>query len=410
MPITHSATILCVDDDANILFMFERTLGKTHNVLTAQSGEQALNVLAGPIKIAVIISDYQMPGMDGIELLKRALDVSPDTVQIILTGNLDIDVSIQAINETAIFRYLPKPCPTAILQKVVADALAQYHLVIDKCLMELELKQKNLQLAASNAQLEKQKFLLEYELEMAKTVYGNVVSHQYEQLDGLDYLSFPKEEVGGDFLLTYTSDDRKAFYLMFGDLTGHGLQSALAVLLVAECFERHCQSEPDIEILASDINAKMRGKLPIGLFCAAALLKLDVPQRRLTFWKGGTPDAYCLDDKGRVVKSVVSNNLPLGVCSEQIYTDTAGSYRCTDIETLFLYTDGLTEQIGTDNHWFGEHRLLDTLKDTPPDSRRIDFVVSRLRQHQGRHEQSDDISLLELNLPRICKALESYDS
>lgn len=410
MPSTKRASVLCVDDDANILFMFERTLGRTHNILTAKSGEEALTLLAGPQKIAVIVSDYQMPGMDGIELLKRALEVSPDTVQIILTGNLDIDVSIQAINETAIFRYLPKPCPTAILQKVVADALAQYHLVIDKYRVETELKQKNLQLAASNAQLEKQKFLLEHELEMAKTIYGNVVSHQYEQLDGLDYVSFPKEEVGGDFLLTYISEDKTAFYLMFGDLTGHGLQSALAVLLVAECFEHHCQAEPDIETLASDINAKMRGKLPVGLFCAAALLKLDLRQRRLTLWKGGTPDAYCLDDKGRIVQSVVSNNLPLGVCSEQIYTGTASSYGCNGIETLFLYTDGLTEQIGTDNQWFGEHRLLDALKDAPANSRRIDFVVTRLRLHQGRHEQSDDISLLELNLHRICKALERYDS
>lgn len=406
MPITHPATILCVDDDVNILYMFEHTLGRKHHIITAQSGEQALKKLAELTDIAVIISDYQMPGTDGIELLKHALEISPDTVQIMLTGNLNLDVSIQTINETAIFRYLPKPCPLSILQKVVTDALAQYHLLIDKRRVELELKQKNLALAASNAQLEKQKFLLEHELEMARTVYGNVVSYQHEQLDGLDYLSFPKEEVGGDFLLTYTSEDRQSFYLMFGDLTGHGLQSALAVLLVAECFELHCQSQPDIESLATNINAKMRSKLPIGLFCAAALLKLDVTRQRLTLWKGGMPVAYCLDDSGRVFKSVASKNLPLGVCMEQNFTGTASHYSFTEIESLFLYTDGVTEQLGTGNIPFGDQRLKNALHARPADARRVDVVMSQLRQHQQQHEQSDDISLLELNLPRICKALE----
>lgn len=405
MPI-NDAAILCVDDDENILRMFERRLGKKYNFMTSPTGERALEALAGPTQIAVIISDYLMPGMDGIELLKHAMKISPDTVQIILTGNLDLDVSIQAINETAIFRFLPKPCPLALLEKVVADALAQYHLLIDKQRIERELIQTNLKLAASNAQIEKQNFLLEHELAMAKTVYRNVVSHQHEQLAGLDYLNAPKEEVGGDFLLTYTGQDKQILYLMFGDLTGHGLQSALAVLLIAECFDANCRSQPDLESLASNINAKMLGKLPIGLFCAAALLKLDVARQRLTLWQGGMPDAYCLDNAGGVVKSMASNNPPLGVCSEPHYAGTANSYHFTEIEKLFLYTDGVTEQMGANGSLFGEQGLKDALKDSPDDARRLEYVMARLRQHQQQHGQSDDISLLQLNLPQICKALE----
>lgn len=406
MPVISPDTLLCVDDDANILHMFERTLGRKYKIITVLSGELALKALAGPAKIAVIISDYIMPGMDGIALLKRALEISPDTVQVMLTGNLNPDVSIRAINETAIFRYLPKPCPAAVLQKVVLDALAQYRLIIDKRLAEQELTQKNLALTASNVELAKQKYLLEHELNMAKTVYGNVVSYQHHRLDGLNYACFPKAEVGGDFLLTYTGGDRQTFYLMLGDLTGHGLQSALAILLVADCFELGCQLQPDIETLATRINAKMRGKLPIGLFCAAALVKLDLPRRRLTLWQGGMPDAYFLDEGGRVVQSMASNNLPLGVCHEQNFAGTAGSYPLNEIENLFLCTDGLGEQLGAGMVPFGDRRLRDALLDTPAGGSRVDFVMARLRRHQHSHEQSDDIALLELNLPRICKALE----
>lgn len=406
MPINDTPAILCVDDDANMLHLFERRLGKKYNVVTVLTGEQALEALSGPGKIAVIISDYLMPGMDGIELLKHAREISPDTVQIILTGNLDLNVSIKAINETAIFRFLPKPCPLAILEKVLADALAQYHLLIDKQRIERQLIQTNLQLAASNAQIEKQKSMLEHELAMAKTVYRNVVSHQHEQLAGLDYLNLPKEEVGGDFLLNYTSPDKQTLYLMFGDLTGHGLQSALAVLLIAECFESNCRSLPDLEMLATHINAKMLGKLPIGLFCAAALLKLDVSRRLLTLWQGGMPDAFCLDESGRIVKSITSNNLPLGVCTEPNYTGTSNSYHINENEHLFLYTDGVTEQIGAGDNLFGEQGLKNALKDSPADASRIQLVMTHLRQHQQQHEQSDDISLLQLNLQQLCNALE----
>lgn len=398
----HSDTLLCVDDDANMPRMFERK----HKVLTASSGEQALAVLTECSDIAAIVSDYNMPGMDGVELFKRALEISPDSVQIMLTGNLDLEVSIKAINETAIFRYLPKPCPAAVLQKVAEDALKQYHLLSDKRRVELELKQKNRELAASNAALEKQKYLLELELEMAKTVYGNVVSHQHEQLDGLDYINVPKQEVGGDFLLTYTGKHRKSFYLMLGDLTGHGLQSALAVLLVAECFELNCQSQPDLESLAMNINAKMRAKLPIGLFCAATLIKLDLIEQRLMLWTGGMPEGYFLDAGGRIVDRMASANLPLGVCGEQNFAGTSFSYPIADVHGLFLHTDGVSEQINLAGRQFDEPGLQNAIEATPAELRRVDIVMTRLRQHRQQQEQSDDISLLELNLPRICKALE----
>ena len=234
----QSDKILCVDDEVNILHMFKRTLGRRHELFTANSGDAALEILREHLDIAVIVVDYNMPGLDGIEFLKLAHQFSPDSVQIMLTGNIDLAVSIKAINETNIFRYLPKPCPMEALRKVVQDALEQYHLMLEKRQLSAALEQKNQELAATNAELGKQKDLLEQELEMARTVYGRVVSHDQDKLDGLDYLVSAKEGVGGDFLLTHTSSNKKTFYLMMGDLTGHGLQSALAVLLVAEGFRQ----------------------------------------------------------------------------------------------------------------------------------------------------------------------------
>ena len=69
---------------------------------------------------AVVISDMRMPGMDGIELLKRVKKASPDTVRIMLTGNADVETAIEAINEGSIFRFLIKPCNKATMAKAIS--------------------------------------------------------------------------------------------------------------------------------------------------------------------------------------------------------------------------------------------------------------------------------------------------
>ncbi len=77
----------------------------------------------------MIVSDMRMPGMDGVQLLTRVKDNYPDTVRIILTGNADQETATDAVNIGQIFRFLTKPCSTAVLATSLALAVRQYKLI-----------------------------------------------------------------------------------------------------------------------------------------------------------------------------------------------------------------------------------------------------------------------------------------
>jgi len=132
-----SEKILLVDDDRYILDGYRRSLRSEFSMETAQSGQEALGLLEDKTAYAVVISDMRMPGMDGIELLKRVKKASPDTVRIMLTGNADVQTAIEAINEGSIFRFLIKPCSKETMARTITAALVQYRLVIaEKQLLE----------------------------------------------------------------------------------------------------------------------------------------------------------------------------------------------------------------------------------------------------------------------------------
>lgn len=121
--------VLCVDDDANILAGLQRQLRRHYRLETAQSPEKALDLLQGNASFAVIVSDFRMPGMDGVQFLARARERTPDSVRIMLTGHADLDTAIQAVNEGNIFRLLTKPCPNLTLTKAIDAGVDQYNLV-----------------------------------------------------------------------------------------------------------------------------------------------------------------------------------------------------------------------------------------------------------------------------------------
>lgn len=144
IPADATIKILLVDDEVNITKALRRLLMQSdrYDVYTADSGAAGIEQIKENADIGVIISDQRMPEMTGVEFLAQARELVPDAVRILLTGYADIEASIGAINQGAVFRYLTKPWQDDELLQVVAEAARGYWLISEnKRLNELVSKQ-----------------------------------------------------------------------------------------------------------------------------------------------------------------------------------------------------------------------------------------------------------------------------
>ena len=118
-------TILLVDDEPAILRALQRTLLRAgYRVLLAESGSAALNVLATE-PVALVLSDFRMPGMNGAELLQQVKQQYPLTIGLILSAYAERDALLTCLNSGAAWRFLEKPWEDGQLLKEIAAAISE---------------------------------------------------------------------------------------------------------------------------------------------------------------------------------------------------------------------------------------------------------------------------------------------
>lgn len=123
--------VLLVDDEPHVTEALKRVLRRMdYQILTACSAREALQLLAQE-PIDVIVSDEQMPGMSGSELLALVRCHYPQTMRIMLTGHASLEAAVRAINEGEISRFLSKPCNEKELTHAIERALQQQERLAD---------------------------------------------------------------------------------------------------------------------------------------------------------------------------------------------------------------------------------------------------------------------------------------
>lgn len=163
--------MLVVDDEPDNLDLLYRTFRRDFNVLKAESGIRALEVLATEGEVAVIISDQRMPEMKGTEFLSKTVPQFPNTVRIILTGFTDIEDLVDAINSGQVYKYITKPWDPNELKAVVQRAAETYELLKQRT-EELHRAHTQTQLLATIMQVSQDAANIEASLEPIATAFS----------------------------------------------------------------------------------------------------------------------------------------------------------------------------------------------------------------------------------------------
>ncbi|HUW36836.1 MAG TPA: EAL domain-containing protein [Rhodocyclaceae bacterium] len=153
--LTRRRTLLLVDDEENILSALKRVLRRDgYDILTGLGAEQGLELLASH-PVDVIVSDQRMPGMSGVEFLRRVKTLHPETVRLVLSGYTDLQAVTDAINEGAIYKFLTKPWDDGILRANIEEAFRNKEMADENRRLHSEVAQANSQMAVVNEQLQK---------------------------------------------------------------------------------------------------------------------------------------------------------------------------------------------------------------------------------------------------------------
>lgn len=167
-------TLICIDDEGHNNEAIERLLRKKYQIITTTQPQEGLELIQKH-QPALIISDQRMPQITGVELLKKSIELSPDSIRLLLTGYTDLESVIAAINEGQIYRYLTKPWEPNDLQVTIDKAYETY-------LLRQELREQNEQLKS---------------LDKLKTDFMILVTHELRTpLTGISsFLDLLKEEI-----------------------------------------------------------------------------------------------------------------------------------------------------------------------------------------------------------------------
>lgn len=370
--------VLVTDDDPFVRDMIAMILGSNgYEVETATDGRDAIEKQKADPEIGLVISDMNMPGMTGLELIKHWRGAGLDVPVIILTGSCEISVAIDAMNSGA-NDYLLK-------DENIQDTVA---LSVSKVLEKHHLKKQNAQLMADIAQKNER---LEKEKALAQKVQKNILPGNLK-FEGLDVESFykPSDKIGGDFFDAWETGD--GVHFLIGDVSGHSTSSALIMAVSKGMLKSlgYSMRRP-VEILqtANRMLCDIVGES--GMFLSLVYGVFRRGSESVDLVSAGHNPVFLVENGS--VSAIESTGSVMGWDPDDSWETVSKPFRPG--ARLVLYTDGLTEAKNGSGEEFGEKRLAELLERCEAGPAIMDGILSELGAFSG-NELNDDLTIFVL--------------
>lgn len=370
--------VLLVDDDEMLLAGLKRQLRNHFRIETAINGEEALRMVEENGPYAVVVSDYMMPGMNGIELLRHVKITSPDTIRMMLTGSADMSTAIKAVNEGSIYKFHPKPCPAQTLGSAIQSGIDEY-----------------LKVTTDQTQLKK----VQKSLAKASKIQRMLMPKSDPQVEGFDIAgkSIPCDETGGDYydFINPAEWGREKIGIVVADVIGHGIPAALLMTSVRAFFRERILSPGAGVAIVSDVNKRLVQDIEEhNLFITMFYSEIDLNENCFRWVHAGHESALHYDPAKDAFATLGGEGVPLGVIGEWGYEESKIPYGPGQI--ILIATDGIKEACNPVNEHFGNERLQTVIRNhyRKPAKDILQAVFDALANFRHTAERKDDETLV----------------
>jgi sigma-B regulation protein RsbU (phosphoserine phosphatase) len=374
-----------------------------YEVLTARNGKDALAILDRE-KIDLVLLDIIMPLLNGVEVTK-IIKRNPSTREIPV---IVISTMTEYKDRVEFFRigasdYMPKPIDNG-------ELMARVELQLSLIRLRGEVEQANQALVQKNRMLEQHVARIENDLAVARNVQRALLPDQDQHLEGVKvtYKHLASENLGSDFV-DYLIDEHGTFHLIFADVSGHGIASALFASQLKVLFVSMTQRPMAPRTVMDQINQMSQRFMTKGYYYTAIYLQYTRATHQLVLVNAGHVPLLLLERATGKVKLVESSNSPLGLFPNESYHDVQLTVSSGD--KVLLLTDGLTEHTNPANEMFEISRVVKSLRTNSEQGALgiINGLLKEAREFGSVPVFSDDVTVavLEFDESQEAGMLES---
>ena len=377
------AKILVVDDEPDLEILvrqkFRRRIRRGEFEFTfAQNGLEALERLAENPELEMILSDINMPRLDGLSLLNALGEVNPEIRAVMVSAYGDMDNIRTAMNRGA-FDFVTKPIDFDDLETT-----------IDKTLRHSRVMREAL---SSQNQLQ----ALRQELNIAHSMQLSILPTAFPCTPQFEVHGrvIPAKEVGGDFYDIYRLDDGR-LGIVIADVSGKGIPAALFMMVCRTLLKGIAIGMGSPAGALTEANLLLHAENQESMFVTVFYGVFNPRTGTLTYANAGHEPPVLRRTDGSTETLPFTGGVPLGIVGDMEFEERTSVLAPGDV--AFLFTDGVTEALNESEEEFGNARVHDTIAGFEPGPARdaVEALVRTVVQFSGEADQFDDLTCLVL--------------
>jgi sigma-B regulation protein RsbU (phosphoserine phosphatase) len=377
--------ILVVDDEPDLKLLIQQKFRRQikegrYDFVFAHNGVEALAQLAANTDVDLVLSDINMPEMDGLTLLTQLPQPANQLKAVMVSAYGDLQNIRTAMNRGA-FDFVTKPIDFADLEVTIQKTFDELTKIRDGLVARQEL------------------LAIRRELEVARHIQQSILPRDFGRKGPTGGVSIfadmhAAHEVGGDFY-DFFMIDQERLGVVVGDVAGKGVPAAIYMSLSRTLLRATAQLGLDAGECLRHANRTLCSEGDAGLFVTTIYAIVNTRTGDVQYSTGGHfPPSILRAKTGEVDTAPLAGGMVLGIESEAHYDSGKAVLEPGDL--MLLYSDGVTEAANPADEFFGDDRLVDSLRAVAGSDEKavIGSLFQALRDFAAGHHQSDDITLV----------------